>query len=618
VPCPCSELGCTARPARCKLAEHTATCWYNQGRPQLEAWTDKFQSISDQLSQVKAELLEKQSAADAKLVKTDAKMAKAEISLSVLQQHNARLGLLARELVNERSGNDATNYFAGALRQLPEPDIARCKDFVQRTAGMTWTQNADGTVKVSAGSHCTVVQDLTLDAISVPSTRLCELVKLLPLCPTLTDLRIRFAATNDNSTWLDLNLVLAQCVLFKKLDLAHSKFTGPADEDKLTHFAPAIRQCRALTDLDVTFCDFNANSFSSLAKGLKQCTGLRRLRLSYSRFDVNRARELTPALPVSLTELFMVSCQTDGMSREDQATWCEVMCTALPELSQLQKLDFDGALRFGDLRPNDEEADATLAKVDPQSHAGHSARWYCGRCWNLGGTWTGPQCASCSRLQTTAGMAGNIESILSGQAKLTALLHNCKALIELHLACCNLSPASAKVLAQALPHSPKLQFLLIYENAFGTAGCVDIANVLSQCPSLTHLDLAENDMGDEGALALATALPGCAKLTHLDAGRAEIDAQGMLALANALAPSKLTNLCLRRNHMARQDAIQFGQALLTQLRQLPAARRLHIDVFQIGLTSDDDDDDDAEVLQELVNLCNARPHLSFLGEADDY
>eukprot|EP01047_Picozoa_sp_COSAG01_P034314 COSAG01_NODE_2571_length_7440_cov_27.241384_7_plen_528_part_01 len=217
VPCPCSELGCTARPARCKLAEHTATCWYNQGRPQLEAWTEKFQSISDKLSKMEAQLLEKQSAADDKQVKTDARLAATEISVSVLQQHNARLGLLARELVRERSGSDPTGHFAGALRQLPELDIARCKDFVQRTDGMTWTESQDSTVSIMVGHPYLMV--------TVPSMRLCELATLLPLCPTLTSFKThRNIAAGCKTGWLKLALALPQCVLLEKLSLEGSKF----------------------------------------------------------------------------------------------------------------------------------------------------------------------------------------------------------------------------------------------------------------------------------------------------------------------------------------------------------------------------------------------------------
>lgn len=145
-----------------------------------------------------------------------------------------------------------------------------------------------------------------------------------------------------------------------------------------------------------------------------------------------------------------------------------------------------------------------------------------------------------------------------GVSALCAGLHHHPAVSRLELCCNEITPASAKNLAQVLP----------------------------TLKHLTALRLAENELGDDGVVLLAAALlKASTPLEELDFSTNEVHGRGARAVGRAAASRKCAKLGL--------DGNAIGPAALAAVAKAIAAAGGKLGSMEDN-DPDDDDDDDAE------------------------
>ena len=152
-----------------------------------------------------------------------------------------------------------------------------------------------------------------------------------------------------------------------------------------------------------------------------------------------------------------------------------------------------------------------------------------------------------------------------------------KCITSLNLSENQFLTAGASSLANALKHTPKLDFLSIGYNAIGDIGVKAIAFALEHTPLLRTLELQVNNISDDGATSLAAALRHIAALTSLELANNPIEIDGAVALFTALVQTP---------HLSYlgADSCCFGDDGVAQIKlaHVPGLERLNLNENSIG------------------------------------
>jgi len=116
-------------------------------------------------------------------------------------------------------------------------------------------------------------------------------------------------------------------------------------------------------------------------------------------------------------------------------------------------------------------------------------------------------------------------------------------------------------IADCLGSHDELGHLELDSVACGPIGCGAIASSVRTMKSLRHLDLVNNFVGDAGAVSIAEVLPMCDKLRYLGLDNNGIGDIGCKAIASALCKSKIRTLYMNENDIGDEGAEALARAL---------------------------------------------------------
>lgn len=529
VPCEFAALGCSHKGLRKDMKVHLDQCWYARGEAELKASSTKFSEMQAQLDAQSEKLDE----ATQKLAQHGTQLSTTNVSLKVLQEHNSRLGAMARALVRERVKGDP-DLFGGSLALLPSPDPERLKTFLQaNSAPGVFLEQDDGTVTISGTSALKKKRQIAAFA------------ELLPLCPTIVELSLP-QSINDAKTFACLARALPQLIMLKKLD--------------------------------ILLCALPQESMQVLGRTLSQLS-LTQLSLSHlpTVYQLPAIRALATGLTklASLEELVFIQMKmdTDGF---------RLLSRALSKLPKLKKLVFSTS-------PNNIKDNRSIGDIGWPSF--FASVMSCASLTTLTFSCYGFSSKAAISNLVALLQRGSLTSLSLCECgfdsdSMRLICQAVRALTkleELDITENRMDAASTTALAASLLHCPSLTSLGMGGSSAGRQGLIALAAALPKLRHLEALDVYACDADAAGVTALLRAVPLCEKLESisLEYNYAGADAAQVL-LSEILPACKDRSLDINFSHNS------IGADMRSQLQAWSDDSSLH------SLELEHDGSDDSE------------------------
>eukprot|EP01046_Picozoa_sp_COSAG06_P020132 COSAG06_NODE_1462_length_9381_cov_10.866731_4_plen_790_part_00 len=531
VPCEFAALGCSHKGLRKDMKVHLDQCWYARGEAELKASSTKFSEMQAQLDAQSEKLDE----ATQKLAQHGTQLSTTNVSLKVLQEHNSRLGAMARALVRERVKGDP-DLFGGSLALLPSPDPERLKTFLQaNSVSGAFFEDDDGTVTISGLSTLKKKRQIT------------EFAELLPLCPTIVELSLP-QSINDAKTFACLARALPQLIMLKKLDI----LCCALPEESIQVLGKSLPQL-SLTRLSLSYLPtvFQLPAMRALASGLAECASLEELEFNQLKMDTDGFRLLSRALS-KLPNLKELVFSTNSHNIKDKRGINDIGWPSF--FASVANCVALKALTFNCHGFSSQTAISNLVALLQR------------------GLLTSLSLAECGF------DLGDMRKICEALRALTKLEH-------FDISENRMDMASTGALAVSLLRCPSLKSLMMGSTEVGSHGALALAAALPNLTNLETLDVYGCDAEPAGVTALLRAVPVCKKLDtiSLDNNNAGSDAAQVL-LSEILPACKDRSLDINFSHNS------IGADMRSQLQAWSDDSSLHsLDLEHDG--SDDSEED---------------------------